>query len=60
VWSGSYRSPYEGISRKNNTQLTWEMSDHLSLWIELNTDDDRWKADRCSRTFRRRARTART
>lgn len=45
VWGGSYRPLYEGISRKNNRQLTWEMSDHLPLWIELNTDDDAYELD---------------
>jgi endonuclease/exonuclease/phosphatase family metal-dependent hydrolase len=45
VWSGSYRPLYEGLSRKNNQQLTWEMSDHLPLWIELNTDDDAYQLD---------------
>ena len=45
VWSGSYRPLYEGITRKNNRALTWEMSDHLPLWIELNTDDDAYELD---------------
>jgi hypothetical protein len=45
VWGDGYRPPYEGLSRKNNQQLTWEMSDHLPLWIELNTDDDGYKLD---------------
>jgi endonuclease/exonuclease/phosphatase family metal-dependent hydrolase len=40
VWAGSYRPLYAGISRKTNEQLTWELSDHLPLWIELNTDHD--------------------
>jgi hypothetical protein len=40
VYSGSYRPLYRGIATSTDAKLTWEMSDHLPIWIELNTDDD--------------------
>ncbi len=45
IFDGSFQPLYEGIAKKTDKDLTFEMSDHLPLWIEINTDDDSFKLD---------------
>lgn len=40
VFQGSWQPLYEGITERTDDELTFQMSDHLPLWMEINTDDD--------------------
>lgn len=45
VFDGAWGPLYAGISTKTEDELTFQMSDHLPLWIEINTDDDAFKLE---------------
>lgn len=45
IFKRSFQPLYEDIADKSDIELTYEMSDHLPLWIEMYTDDDSWKLD---------------
>ena len=45
IFDGSFQPLYAGITQKTDDQLTYQMSDHLPLWIEINTDDDQFKLE---------------
>jgi endonuclease/exonuclease/phosphatase family metal-dependent hydrolase len=45
VFDGGWRPLYKGISTKTEEELTFQMSDHLPLWIEINTDDDAFRLE---------------
>jgi len=41
IHKGSYKPLYRGLSKpKTEYKLTFELSDHLPLWIQLNVDDE--------------------
>ncbi len=40
VYKSSFQPLYRGIATRTDIQLTYEISDHLPLWLELATDHD--------------------
>ena len=45
IFGASFQPLYEGIATKTDAQLTFEVSDHLPLWMEMNTDDDGYRLE---------------